>query len=272
MTEQEFAAGHVFFRPGDAGDHAFLLHTGQVEVLAGPAAAPTRIGLFGPGEVFGEMALIEERPRSLTARAVSAGRFTPMSREDFEHQLMNDPARTRQYLRSLFERLRSLTARLGAETPSIQASMQPAAAEPAVPEAVDFAPGAGKAAGWVAVLHPMTPKAKENLPDGGLRVTHFPLRIGRAASANEPDALDLNDLWLMDVKPHNISRNHCEITVDAEGLLVRDRGSNLGCHVNDECIGGRSPMGYARLKPGDNVFTLGSKQSPYQFRVTVSPA
>jgi hypothetical protein len=266
MTEHEFAAGHVFFRPGDPGERAYLLHDGQVELLAGAAEPLTRVGLFGPGDVFGEMALIEERPRALTARAVTAGRATPLTRDEFEHQLTHDPARARQYLRSLFERLRSLAARLAGEA-------EPARAEPPPPPApVELPPGPGTPAGWAVVVHPLTRKAAETLPDGGLRVTRFPLRIGRASAAGEPEAYDLNDLWLLDDKPYNVSRNHCEIHVGREGPEVRDRGSQLGCVVNDEPIGGRAALGYARLGPGDNVLVIGSRMSPYQFRVTVSPA
>src|SRR5262245_41126028 len=115
MTEQAFAAGHVFFRPGDPGDQAYLLHEGQVELLAGTAESLIRVGLLAAGDVFGEMALIEERPRTLAARAVTVGRVSPITRDEFEHQLIHDPARTRQYLRSLFERLRSLTAQVSGE-------------------------------------------------------------------------------------------------------------------------------------------------------------
>jgi hypothetical protein len=136
------------------------------------------------------------------------------------------------------------------------------------------ADGTGKPVpqGWEVVVHPLTRKAAETLPDEGLRVTKFPLRLGRAASAHEPEGLDLNDLWLLDVKPYNISRNHCELDLTHLGLVVRDRGSHLGCYVNDEHIGGRSAMGYARLESGDNVLVLGGRMSPYQFRVTVTPA
>lgn len=260
MAEQEFAAGHVFFRPGDPGDRAYLLHDGQVELLAGVDGAFSRVALFGPGDAFGEMALIEERPRALTARAVTTGRLTPMTRDEFEHQLTHDPARTRQYLRSLFERLRSLTARLSGEPP------------PAVSLPVELRPGLGKPAGWVVVIHPLTRKAAQTLPDEGLRITRFPLRIGRAAGAHERDALDLNDLWLLDEKPYHVSRNHCEIQVDHQGPAICDRGSQLGCIVNDEPVGGRAVMDYARLEPGENVLVIGSRMSPYQFRVTISRA
>jgi CRP-like cAMP-binding protein len=78
MPEQDFAASHVFFRPGDPGDRAYLLHDGQVELLAGADGAFTRVELFQPGDVFGEMALIEERPRDLNPtrnlRSSGAGR------------------------------------------------------------------------------------------------------------------------------------------------------------------------------------------------------
>ena len=263
MIEQEFAAGYVFFRPGDAGDRAYLVQAGEVALLAGVDGSFTQVRLFGPGDVFGEMALIEERPRALTARAVTAGRASPMTRDEFEHLLTHDPARTRQYLRSLFERLRSLTARLAGE-------IELAPAGPPAP--VELPPGPGTPAGWAVVVHPLTRKAAETLPDEGLLVTRFPLRIGRATGAKEREALDLNDVWLLDEQPHNVSRNHCEIDVGHDGPMVRDRGSQLGCVVNDERIGGRAGKGYARLELGDNVVAVGGKMSRYQFRVEVRPA
>jgi hypothetical protein len=275
MTEQDFAAGHVFFRLGDPGERAYLLHDGQVEVLAGAEGTFTRVGLFEPGEVFGEMALIEERPRAFTARAMTAGRATSMTRAEFEHQLTHDPARTRQYLRSLFERLRSLTARLGGAVeaaPAGSPTLPTPAGEPGRPAPAELPPGSGKPSEWTVVLHPLTRKSAKTLPDAGLRVTRFPLRIGRASAAHEPEAFDLNDLWLLDDPPFNVSRNHCEIHVDREGPMVRDRGSQLGCVVNDDPIGGRAVLGYARLVPGDNVLVIGSRMSPYQFRVTVNHA
>ena len=281
MTEETFDAGHVFFRPGDPGERAYLLADGRVEVLAGPPDSPVRVGLFEAGEVFGEMALIEERPRTLTARAVTAGRATAMTRDEFEHLLTHDPVRTRQYLRSLFERLRSLTARVAGEIELAPAAGTVAlAAVPApvpvgeliLPPQTELPGGVGKPAAWAVVVHPLTRKAAETLPDDGLRATRFPLRIGRASSAHEPEALDLNDLWLLDEKPYSISRNHCEIDVNHEGPIVRDRGSHLGCVVNDEPIGGRRAEAYAKLHPGDNVLVVGPRMSPYQFRVTVTPA
>lgn len=267
-----FAAGHVFFRPGDASDQAYLLHEGEVEVLTGSDTAWTRVGLFGPGDVFGEMALIEERPRSLLARSLTAGRATPMTRAEFEYLLTHDPERTRHYLRSLFERLRSLTARLTAGGLTAAGASLTTAQSATPPQPVELTPVGGKPSDWVVVIHPLTRKAAATLPAEGLRVTRFPLRIGRAAGPHERDALDLNDLWLLDEKPFHVSRNHCEIVVDGDSPAVFDRGSHLGCLVNDEPIGGRAVTDLARLELGENVVILGGRMSPYQFRVTVSRA
>jgi hypothetical protein len=220
--------------------------------------------------VFGEMALIEERPRALTARAVTAGRAAALTRDEFEHLLTHDPAGTRRYLRSLFERLRALTTRLVDEAEPERP--EPGGVTPARPSPAELPTGSGTSAGWTAVVHPLTRKAAQTLPDDGLLVTRFPLRIGRVAAPHETDSLDLNDLWLMDEKPYNVSRNHCEIHADPKGLVVRDRGSHLGCGVNDEWVGGRSARPAARLHPGENVLVIGSRSSPYQFRVTVRPA
>lgn len=151
MTEQEFAAGYVFFRPGDAGDRAYLVRAGEIELLAGTDELFTRVALFVPGDVFGEMALVEERPRDFTARAVTSGRISPITREEFEHQLVHDPAVTRQYLRSLFERIRILTARLGSQ-------IEPATGESRATQALaTLPPGTGRPTSWVVILHPLRP-------------------------------------------------------------------------------------------------------------------
>lgn len=285
MTDKEFAAGDIFFRPGDPGDRAYLIQTGQVEILQGSDEPYTRVGLMVPGDVFGEMALIEERPRSLTARAVTEGNATSLTRDEFEMMLTLDPKHTRHYLRSLFERLRTLTARLGGDADAVPLAPAPAAPAAPAPVAeyipaevpttkgpVDFPMDLGDTSEWVVAIHPLTRKAAKTLPDEGLKINRFPLRIGRVADAKEKESFDLNDLWLIDDKPYNISRNHCEIAIGREGLIVRDRGSHLGCIVNDHHVGGKSVMGYARLEPGDNVVILGAPMSPYQFRVTVSRA
>ncbi len=253
MAARQFRAGEVLFRPGDPSEHAFLLETGQVEILRGPDAHDGRVALLGPGDVFGEMALVEERPHAMTARAASDGTATTMTRAEFEHDLLHDPVRCRRYLRGLFERLRDLSAR---------------AAAPALPvTAGDPAPATGR-----ATLYPLTREAAESIPAEGLRLTRFPFRIGRASDAGEEEALDLNDLWILDHRPFQVSRNHLSIDVfDGHQFIVRDRGSHLGTVVNEQHIGGKSRSTVATLAVGDNTIVVGGHVSPYQFRLTIQP-
>ena len=81
MAETQFPAGHVFFHPGDPGDRAYLVREGRVEEVAGPSEAPARVAVFGPGDVFGEMSLVEERPHAHTARALTAVRADALTRD-----------------------------------------------------------------------------------------------------------------------------------------------------------------------------------------------
>jgi hypothetical protein len=275
MNEYDFAPGDVFFRAGDPSDRAFLLIAGRVESVVGA----NRVAVFNPGDVFGDMALVEERPRWSTARAVSVGRVRAMTRDEFERLLTTDPACCRQYLRSLLERVRALTARVNGDGPGGDPPPAPGPKpDPTPPPVLITGPaelpytGAGRPVpdGWSVVLTPLTRRAAETVPAEGLRVTRLPFRLGRAAEAREADGLDLNDLWLNDAQPFVVSRNHCEIDLTRGGLVVRDRGSHLGCVVNGRPVGGRAWARFARLAAGENTLTLGPAGSAYRFRVTVA--
>ncbi len=89
----ELSNGDPVFREGDAGDHLYLLAQGAVSIKmqldSGPGAR--RLATFGPGVMFGEMALVERKDRSADAfakgervvlYALSAARFEELVRED----------------------------------------------------------------------------------------------------------------------------------------------------------------------------------------------
>jgi MFS family permease len=78
----DVAAGGVVLREGDPGDHYFILRTGEVEV--------TRTDLrrrLGPGEGFGEIALLHAVPRTATVTAVQPTALLRIDRESFLHAL-----------------------------------------------------------------------------------------------------------------------------------------------------------------------------------------
>lgn len=70
--ERRFEAGQDIFREGDPGDGVYIVQAGQVEISGQLAPGQRRVfSRLGPGEIFGEMAILEHRPRSATATAVA---------------------------------------------------------------------------------------------------------------------------------------------------------------------------------------------------------
>ena len=63
-------AGHWFFRQGERGEVMYVLRVGRVEVQRNRGERVEVIGRLGPGDCFGEMALIDLYPRSADVRAV----------------------------------------------------------------------------------------------------------------------------------------------------------------------------------------------------------
>jgi len=71
-AQAHYEEGDIVFNEGDAGDSLFMIIAGQVEVLKRFGEEQRVVGMLGPGEYFGEMALLGRDPRSATARALTA--------------------------------------------------------------------------------------------------------------------------------------------------------------------------------------------------------
>src|SRR5215831_5339780 len=71
MTCMHFAHGQVLFREGDQADGVFRLLSGTVDIVRELDGDPILLGTVGAGQFVGEMGVMENRPRSATARAAS---------------------------------------------------------------------------------------------------------------------------------------------------------------------------------------------------------
>jgi NADH dehydrogenase len=68
-TQAHFEPGEHVFDEGDAGDSLYMILSGEVEVVKAFDDGPATVGVLGPGEYFGEMALLGRHPRGATIRA-----------------------------------------------------------------------------------------------------------------------------------------------------------------------------------------------------------
>ena len=102
MKEVTFVEGQEIFAKGDLGTSLFIVHDGQVGVFNGGQALAT----FGPGDFFGELALLDTEPRSATAAALSEVLAFRLDQEDF-YDVMEERAEVlRNILRMLCQRIR----------------------------------------------------------------------------------------------------------------------------------------------------------------------
>jgi len=84
-------AGEVVFREGDAGRDLFVLLQGEMEVIKqSKSLRESRVAVFGPGDWFGEMSILDIMPRSATVRAVAPARVMKMSASDLENLYRKD--------------------------------------------------------------------------------------------------------------------------------------------------------------------------------------
>ena len=92
-TQKNYPAGTIIMHQGDAGDCAYIIEKGSVEIYLENADGTIQpFGTRGPGAMIGEMSLIDQGPRSATIRAVEDCTLLQITAEDFSRRLDNaDP-------------------------------------------------------------------------------------------------------------------------------------------------------------------------------------
>ncbi|HEX9885190.1 MAG TPA: GGDEF domain-containing protein [Longimicrobiales bacterium] len=92
---------------GDPGRSLFVVLEGDVQVLYPARSADFELARLGPGDFFGEMAVLNDKPRSATVRAVGHVRVAALDKSDFRQMIMDTPAVAVQLLEDLSIRLRN---------------------------------------------------------------------------------------------------------------------------------------------------------------------
>lgn len=94
LKVEEYRPGQIIFHMGEMGKTFYVIETGQVEVLAPDMGGQPSgvINRLGPGDFFGEIALLRAIPRTATIRATRATRLLAISREDFEAVVQRYPS------------------------------------------------------------------------------------------------------------------------------------------------------------------------------------
>jgi CRP-like cAMP-binding protein len=111
--ERTMQRGETLFRRGDPGTFMLAVLAGEVRIaLTGAAGRDQVLRLLKAGDVFGEMAMLDSRPRSADAVAATNGRLLVLERRDLLARMQHDPDFALRLLAILCDRLRATSAQL----------------------------------------------------------------------------------------------------------------------------------------------------------------
>jgi CRP/FNR family transcriptional regulator len=112
-----FASGEVVFREGDASDTCYVLRAGHARaVLEHPDGRSITLAQFGPGEIFGELAMLGEEPRSATVESIEETEAIAILGPDMRRLLREHPEISIRLIASLGRRLREANDRLSRQS------------------------------------------------------------------------------------------------------------------------------------------------------------
>lgn len=92
MERERHSAGSVIIRQGDAGDKFYILFSGKADISQTVDGKETHLVDIGAGDIFGELALLEDQPRSATVTATENVELLTLSKEVFKKVVNASPS------------------------------------------------------------------------------------------------------------------------------------------------------------------------------------
>lgn len=253
MRELRFNPGEVIIKENSFGSSAYILKSGSVDVTKKAKNRDIVLATLEAEEIFGELGLIDDRPRSASVIAKTGVIVDEIVRDDFLSLLEDKAKFVIPILKTLFERLRQAN--------EIVVSLENQLEESAKASYDTFVASVN--------IEGLTEKSRSVLKNKVLTIKKFPFKIGRESTHSHNDIFIDNDLFLSDEVPFNVSRNHLSINHIKNNFYVLDRGSRIGTIVNDKPIGGKISNFKSNLIKGDNIIILGDEASPFKFKIIV---
>lgn len=244
---QRFKQGATIIHEGTTGSYAYLIVSGSVEVTKQVGDEKLVLSRLVKGNIFGEMSLVDDKPRSATVVAAEDTEVKIITRERFETMLEQNPRGVIPLLKQVFQRVRYLNQMVTAFCDQASTGTVEIATKPLQMRAV-------------------TEEAERAIQGKQIDITKIPFQIGRSSAAS---VFGSNDLDLQDIQPYRISRCHCLITIVDNQYYLVDTVSSRGTSVDGSKIGGREKEKRVLLESGKHDLVLGGDQSPYVFELDI---
>ncbi|MEO1366980.1 MAG: cyclic nucleotide-binding domain-containing protein [Acidobacteriota bacterium] len=225
-TPLDFKAHDTVFRQGEPGTFMCLIQSGEFEVIQELGGYEKQVAVLERGDFFGEMALLEEEPRTHSVRAITDGKLIKIERNDLPHLLVKKPEIGPRMIRKLGTRLghtEDMLLRVWAGAKSVAVEEEPAMIQDR------------------ARLVYLTDNTELVLP------VQSEVRIGRVDPVNnvEPDV----DLTKIDTQL-TTSRRHAKILRRGDGFYILEERATNGTFVNGQRISAERPL---LIDRGDDI-------------------
>lgn len=140
---REFEPGHVVFREGDASDTCYIVRSGRARAVREHSGGRTiTLATFGPGDIFGELALFEDERRSATVEAIERCSVVAVLGPDMRRLMAEHPGISARLVIALGRRLRETNERLSRQSfQTVQSRVAVVLSELVVQERLDGSDG-----------------------------------------------------------------------------------------------------------------------------------
>lgn len=221
--EDQLPANQLVFEEGQPGDKMYILIDGQVQVEKQTGATPLILATLEKRDLLGDMALLDDEPRSASARTTTDTRLLGVGAASLRDLIREYPDIAFGLLKFCAQRIRETNRRLQAAS----------------------APATGAAATAGPRLTVLNGPDKDQV----FNITTMRVKLGRAGG-EEMEAIDR--FGFRDAAKE-VSRNHAAISRREGVFYLEDTGSMNGTFLNDQRLSAEAP-----LRPGDTI-RLGSE-------------
>ena len=221
----EYEPNEFIFRQGDQGDLMYLVQDGEVEVVQDLGGHENQVAVLERGDFFGEMAVLEEEPRTHSVRALRATKLIKIDRVSFQSMLVRNAEIAVRMIRKLGLRL------ISTEDMLVRA-------------------WASEGATTVEAVARVRGRARLKLVADGTLLTlpdQNEVKVGRVDPVNQirPDV----DLTKVDAEL-TTSRRHARILRGAESFFIQEERATNGTFVNGQRISAERPL---EIRAGDDI-------------------
>ena len=250
MQPMHLPKGATIFSAGDPSTAVYVIEDGEVAIAV---TGNIEVARLHAGELFGESGVLEARPRTATATAMTATTLLVTDGETFFHAFGMDNDRALSLVKLLCARLRNTTRRTALADP------------------IDGLEPDRRTAGHAAIR--LLPDSDRLTTECGMKavdVSQLPFQVGNRFGG-ETTPVGSNRACVISAHGDiGLAAPHFEILRRDGRIGVRDMGTIAGTIVNGTAIGRASPDAFAPLRPGDNAVVAGRAGSPFRFRIYIA--